>query len=203
MPERVKIAVIGEAKVGKTSFIRRFKTGQFFQKNISQINSIHSSKELQINQVYPRSGNQLSVRCKSSTKSQWLHSAEPPPGSMKSFEPSPITPLIKKKNRCPCCHCSVIFTSTTSQKQSEQLVDITFFDVPRIEKFPLDSLEEWDLDQALGVRSANAYILLYDVTNKQSFDYVENIRKEILWVSKLISLKQSSAKKYFTNVFPS
>ena len=45
--------------------------------------------------------------------------------------------------------------------------------------FPANSLYEWTDYRGYGLRSASAYVLVYDVTNDDSFQYVRNIHDQI------------------------
>ena len=49
-------------------------------------------------------------------------------------------------------------------------------DLPVIESFPATSEDEWRLYPSYGLRTADAYLLVYDVTNPASFSFIQMIR---------------------------
>ena len=52
-------------------------------------------------------------------------------------------------------------------------------DLPVIESFPATSEDEWRLYPSYGLRTADAYLLVYDVTNPASFSFIQMIRSSI------------------------
>ena len=52
-------------------------------------------------------------------------------------------------------------------------------DLPKVEKFPASSEDEWENHLHYGLRSADAYLLVYDVTRPSSFYYLQRIRDQI------------------------
>lgn len=46
--------------------------------------------------------------------------------------------------------------------------------------FPSDSLQEWTGFGGCRVRSASAYILVYDVTSEETFQFIKSIREQML-----------------------
>jgi len=91
--------------------------------------------------------------------------------------------------RFPCAitKCSVLLEWPSRKKKSAKnmvdIVDLCFLDVPAMEHFPADSLEEWDFDRNARIRSADAFVILYDVANCSSFNYVKFVLPEIIEVS--------------------
>ncbi|CAH1801561.1 unnamed protein product [Owenia fusiformis] len=69
-------------------------------------------------------------------------------------------------------YSSVIFNDT--------IFEIKIIDCPVIPYFPLDSFYEWADYRGYGLRSATAYILVYDITSDDSFQYVRIMREQIL-----------------------
>ena len=175
MAEKVKIALIGDAKVGKTSFIQRFCTGQFKEKRQKPLaKSYDIPEDIEANTPQKGAIDDPNGRFGAYITAENLLSNY---NFTKNFY------VFKQKHRCPFFNCSAIYSfPTENNKVREKIVDVTFFDVPRLQKFPVNSLEEWELDGAIGVRSADVFILLYDVTNETSFDYVTQLRCEILEV---------------------
>ena len=58
-------------------------------------------------------------------------------------------------------------------------------DLPVIESFPATSEDEWRLYPSYGLRTADAYLLVYDVTNPASFSFIQMIRSSIAQISTL------------------
>ena len=180
MPKRVKIALIGDNQVGKTAFIHRFKMGQFkpqFGENAKEIKKENNAStkftdfqsSTQECKAKKTTKDKIKKGKTNKTKDKIL------PNDASSFT---------IKTRCPAYHCGVVLSLPSGKgKLKERFIEITLFDVPFLSKFPINSLEEWELDGAVGVRSADAFILLYDVTKEASFNYVKRIRCEILQVS--------------------
>ena len=52
-------------------------------------------------------------------------------------------------------------------------------DLPVIEKFPATSEDEWQNYRHFGLRSADAYLLVYDVTTPSSFRFIQFMREQI------------------------
>ena len=64
-------------------------------------------------------------------------------------------------------------------------------DLPVIESFPATSEDEWRLYPSYGLRTADAYLLVYDVTNPASFSFIQMIRSSI---AQLIKHNRAVAK---------
>ncbi|XP_076435015.1 ras-like protein family member 10B [Babylonia areolata] len=63
---------------------------------------------------------------------------------------------------------------------NEHLYEVRIIDCPYIPYFPVSSLYEWTDFRGYGLRNATAYILVYDITSEDSFQYIKNIREQIL-----------------------
>ncbi|XP_014665131.1 PREDICTED: ras-like protein family member 10B [Priapulus caudatus] len=63
---------------------------------------------------------------------------------------------------------------------NEHLYQIRIVDLPVIPYFPMTSLHEWTDFRFYGLRSATAYLLVFDLTQEQSFQYIKSIREQIL-----------------------
>jgi len=61
-----------------------------------------------------------------------------------------------------------------------RLYDLRLTDCPTISQFPASSLQEWAEYRGYGLRHASAYILVYDVSDDDSFSYVRFMREQIL-----------------------
>uniref|UniRef100_A0A673ZVT5 RAS-like, family 10, member A n=1 Tax=Salmo trutta TaxID=8032 RepID=A0A673ZVT5_SALTR len=59
------------------------------------------------------------------------------------------------------------------------MYDLKILDVPPISSFPSRG-PWWSAERWLGVRNANAYILVYDICCVESFEYVKMIRQQIM-----------------------
>lgn len=58
--------------------------------------------------------------------------------------------------------------------------ELTIRDIPEIPHFPLDTYSEWDGYRCWGLRSANAYIMVFDLSNLETFQYLQKMRQQIL-----------------------
>ncbi|XP_007894753.1 ras-like protein family member 10B [Callorhinchus milii] len=63
---------------------------------------------------------------------------------------------------------------------NEHVHDLQIMDFPPIPSFPVNTLQEWADVCCRGLRSAHAYILVYDICCFDSFEYVKTIRQQIL-----------------------
>ena len=62
---------------------------------------------------------------------------------------------------------------------NESLFELKVIDLPVIPFFPPDSLTEWSEYRFYGLRSASAYLLVYDVSVPSSFHFVKAIRQQM------------------------
>lgn len=62
---------------------------------------------------------------------------------------------------------------------NESLFEVKLIDLPVIPFFPPDSLTEWTDYRFYGLRSASAYLLVYDVSVPSSFHFVKAIREQM------------------------
>ncbi|XP_051891720.1 ras-like protein family member 10B [Pristis pectinata] len=63
---------------------------------------------------------------------------------------------------------------------NEHVHDLQIMDFPPIPSFPVNTLQEWTDTCCRGLRSAHAYILVYDICCFDSFEYIKTIRQQIL-----------------------
>lgn len=63
---------------------------------------------------------------------------------------------------------------------NEHLYELKIIDCPYIPYFPVNSLYEWTDFRGYGLRNATAYILVFDVTSEDSFQYIKSLRDQIL-----------------------
>ena len=59
------------------------------------------------------------------------------------------------------------------------VIECKLVDLPVINNFPTTSEEEWTDFRYFGLRSASAYILIYDVTFPSSFEFIQSLRNQI------------------------
>ena len=59
------------------------------------------------------------------------------------------------------------------------ILECRVVDIPKVDKFPASSEDEWDNQLHYGLRNADAYLLVYDVTRPSSFQYLQQIRDQI------------------------
>lgn len=72
------------------------------------------------------------------------------------------------------------YTHFPSVVINEHVYQIRIVDLPVIPYFPVNSLHEWADFRFYGLRSATAYLLVYDITQEDSFQYIKNIRDQIV-----------------------
>ncbi|MEE6509321.1 hypothetical protein FKM82_025563 [Ascaphus truei] len=58
--------------------------------------------------------------------------------------------------------------------------ELQIMDFPPISSFPVNTLQEWADSCCRGLRSAHAYILVYDICCFDSFEYIKTLRQQIL-----------------------
>ena len=63
---------------------------------------------------------------------------------------------------------------------NDHLYEVKLLDIPYIPYFPVNSLYEWTDFRGYGLRNATSYILVYDITSEESFQYIKSIRDQIL-----------------------
>ncbi|XP_030439202.1 ras-like protein family member 10A isoform X2 [Gopherus evgoodei] len=63
---------------------------------------------------------------------------------------------------------------------SGNMYDMRIVDVPRLAAFPANSSQKWSDLKCHGLRNTNAYVLVYDICNPESFEYVKMIQQQIL-----------------------
>ena len=59
------------------------------------------------------------------------------------------------------------------------ILECRLVDLPTIKQFPSSSEDEWENYRSYGLRSADAYLLVYDVTTPSSFRLLQYIREQI------------------------
>lgn len=62
---------------------------------------------------------------------------------------------------------------------NEHLYEIKISDLPVIPYFPVNSYYEWTDFRFYGLRSATAYILVFDLSNIDTFQYVRTLKEQI------------------------
>lgn len=62
---------------------------------------------------------------------------------------------------------------------NDRLYEIKISDLPVIPYFPVNSYYEWTDYRFYGLRSAHAYILVFDLSNIETFQYVKTLREQI------------------------
>ena len=59
------------------------------------------------------------------------------------------------------------------------VIECKLVDLPVINNFPSSSEEEWTNFRYFGLRSASAFILIYDVAFPTSFQFIQSLREQI------------------------
>lgn len=62
---------------------------------------------------------------------------------------------------------------------NDHLYELKIIDLPVIPYFPVNSLYEWNDFRFYGLRSATAYILVFDLTSMETFQYIRAIREQM------------------------
>lgn len=62
---------------------------------------------------------------------------------------------------------------------NDRLYEIKISDLPVIPYFPVNSYYEWTDYRFYGLRSAHAYVLVFDLSNIDTFQYVRTLREQI------------------------
>ena len=62
---------------------------------------------------------------------------------------------------------------------NERLYELKLVDCPAINRFPSNSIQEWNDYRGYGLRQAAAYLLVYDVTDDESFRYIRSMRDQV------------------------
>lgn len=62
---------------------------------------------------------------------------------------------------------------------NERLYEIKISDLPVIPYFPVNSYYEWTDYRFYGLRSATAYVLVFDLSNLETFQYIKTLREQI------------------------
>jgi len=60
------------------------------------------------------------------------------------------------------------------------VAQLKLVDCSSIVRFPSNSLQEWNEGRGFCLRNASAYLLVYDVTDDDSFRYVRSMRDQIV-----------------------
>ena len=59
------------------------------------------------------------------------------------------------------------------------VLECRVLDLPKIDKFPSSAEDEWQNHRFCGLRTADAYLLVYDITKPSTFRYLQHIRDQI------------------------
>lgn len=62
---------------------------------------------------------------------------------------------------------------------NDHLYELKISDLPAIPYFPVNSYYEWTDYKFYGLRSATAYILVFDLANMDTFQYIRTLREQI------------------------
>ncbi|KAL3271405.1 hypothetical protein HHI36_021886 [Cryptolaemus montrouzieri] len=62
---------------------------------------------------------------------------------------------------------------------NDRLYEIKISDIPVIPYFPVNSYYEWTNYRYYGLRNSTAYILVFDLSNIETFQYIKTIREQI------------------------
>ncbi|XP_075218010.1 ras-like protein family member 10B [Lycorma delicatula] len=62
---------------------------------------------------------------------------------------------------------------------NDRLYELKISDLPAIPYFPVNSFYEWTEFRFYGLRSATAYVLVFDLSNTDTFQYIRTLRDQI------------------------
>lgn len=62
---------------------------------------------------------------------------------------------------------------------NDHLYELKISDLPAIPYFPVNSFYEWTEFRFYGLRSATAYVLVFDLSNTDTFQYIRTLRDQI------------------------
>jgi Ras-like protein family protein 10B len=62
---------------------------------------------------------------------------------------------------------------------NDRIYELKLSDIPVISYFPHDSFAEWADFRFYGLRSATAYVLVYDLSNAETFQYIRTLREQM------------------------
>ncbi|KAJ7309560.1 hypothetical protein JRQ81_007609 [Phrynocephalus forsythii] len=60
-----------------------------------------------------------------------------------------------------------------------EIYQVKIMDVPFLTAFPSNSTQEWSDLKCRGLRNTDAFVLVYDICNLESFEYVKMLRQQI------------------------
>ncbi|XP_020656457.1 ras-like protein family member 10A [Pogona vitticeps] len=60
-----------------------------------------------------------------------------------------------------------------------EMYEVKIMDVPFLTAFPSNSSQEWSDLKCRGLRNTDAFVLVYDICNLESFEYVKMLRQQI------------------------
>lgn len=63
---------------------------------------------------------------------------------------------------------------------NDHLYELKISDIPVIPYFPVNSFYEWTDYRFYGLRSATAYVLVFDLSNTDTFQYIRTLRDQML-----------------------
>ncbi len=63
---------------------------------------------------------------------------------------------------------------------NEALFELKLIDLPPVAHFPADTDAEWRDFRFYGLRSAAAYLLVYDASSPSTFQHVKRLRDQVL-----------------------
>ncbi|XP_076032490.1 ras-like protein family member 10B, partial [Oratosquilla oratoria] len=93
------------------------------------------------------------------------------------------TSIIKQfvDNEFPAEHVATALRTTycPSVIVNDRVYQLKIADLPPIKSFPVNSFAEWAEYRFYGLRSATAYVFVFDLTNPDSFSHVKTLREQL------------------------
>lgn len=157
----LKIAVLGESGVGKSSIIKQFTGKNPKRRCCSEHNPPPCSR----------------IGCSTSTSKVHV-SVNNGKFMESSFD------KFKYSERCTCHRNIPVRTTLIESASAEELrlIHLSILEINNLTSFPKNSLEEWENEEIRGLCSCNVYLLVFDVNKPSSFSFVANIREKIIQV---------------------
>ncbi|XP_039274423.2 uncharacterized protein LOC120348375 [Styela clava] len=166
----IKIAVLGDEGSGKSSLVHRFAHNEYKATTKTVCTCPKTVK--------------TRAECGNHLLSDVLERGDRQCANLYDTGSTPLTSGTHRRilpSRCTCHRSSPEYRSVVWEGPSKEinLMHVSVLDIPALKSFPADTLEEFASEEARGVRTASVFILVFDVTNRESFEYISRIRNQI------------------------
>lgn len=155
--EAVRIVVLGAPQVGKSTLVK-----QFVQCSPCEVITAPANSNTNTNTNTTAKNPCRAVSPKS------RHSQASPQSNAVNHLPTPLPHPLPRQTYFP----AVILEN--------RLYTFRLHDLPHVPQFPDSGSAEWLTCCGAGVRSASAYLLVFDLTAPETFAYVRNLRRQMM-----------------------